>query len=85
VNTRKRKYGLTIEQFAALIERQGNACAICRVVPERFHVDHDHKTGAVRGLLCASCNKALGAFKDNAQILEAAIVYLTAAREAARP
>jgi hypothetical protein len=71
-------YGLSMEVFAAMTEAQGFRCAICRADPDgqNLHVDHDHETGAVRGLLCGSCNRALGLFQDDHTILQAAIEYL---------
>lgn len=76
----KRRYGLTPAQYDALVELQGGRCAICRQSPTgkrtRLHVDHDHLTGEVRGLLCNLCNVALGAIHDDPAILRAAIVYL---------
>jgi len=64
-----------------MLEEQGGLCAICRAAPAA-HVDHDHATGKVRGLLCFNCNGGLGQFKDRIQVLEAAIGYL---REHASP
>jgi hypothetical protein len=75
----KRKYGLTLEQYDAMLEAQGGVCAICRQPrPEErtLHVDHDHTTGAVRGLLCFTCNNALGDFRDSADLFHAAAAYL---------
>lgn len=75
-----RRYGLTVEQFDALLEQQSGGCAICRTttVPTRgnWHVDHCHETGRVRGILCHGCNVALGHLKDRIDLLEAAIAYL---------
>lgn len=64
--------------YAALLERQGGACAICLTKPKkkRLAVDHCHKTGQVRGLLCGQCNFALGAFQDNRETIQSAIAYL---------
>lgn len=72
-------YGLSAEDYAELVRRQGGKCAICRAVPrsKRLAVDHDHKTGAVRGLLCSRCNHdLLGAAHDSADILGNAVAYL---------
>lgn len=74
----ERKYGLTLEQFNVLLSGQNGACAICGEIPEgRLYVDHSHKTGRIRGLLCRNCNLAIGHFKDNPEILERAVSYLT--------
>jgi hypothetical protein len=75
----KRKYGLTLEQYDAMLEAQGGVCAICRQPrPEErtLHVDHDHDTGAIRGLLCFTCNNALGDFRDEPELFHAAAEYL---------
>ncbi len=78
----KRKYGMTFDEFEAMLSDQNNACAICGTKEpssgrdRRFHVNHDHKTGEVRGLLCKSCNIALGEVKENIHILQAMIEYL---------
>ncbi len=70
-----RIYGLTQEQLADLIAGQGGVCAVCRVAAA-IHVDHDHLSGAVRGVLCFPCNAALGQFGDRAHVLKAAAGYL---------
>jgi hypothetical protein len=58
-----RKYSLTPEEYHYIIDKQGGGCGICGVesemVDRRLSIDHDHKTGAVRGVLCSSCNRAL--------------------------
>lgn len=74
-----KKYGLTVAQFNKLSE---NGCHICggtetSVTTNRLFIDHDHNTGKVRGLLCQGCNATLGAFKDDIQLMEKAIEYLT--------
>ena len=58
-------YGITVRQYEAMLTRQGQACAICKKVPEgkRLGVDHDHDTGAIRGLLCMRCNLDLGYYE----------------------
>ncbi|HEV2178334.1 MAG TPA: endonuclease VII domain-containing protein [Stellaceae bacterium] len=78
-----RTYGLTEEMYSALLASQNGSCAICGSADPRgkrgskyFHVDHDHSTGAVRGLLCLNCNTALGLFSDSAQVLLKAREYL---------
>jgi len=77
------RYDLTIEQFESLLKEQGGACAICRSTkfgPKNWHVDHDHKTGRVRGLLCHNCNLAIGLMKDNPKQLHEAAHYLEKTR-----
>jgi hypothetical protein len=62
------RYGITREQWEALFERQGRKCAICPSTSPRakrgWHTDHDHGTGAVRGILCGPCNRLVGAYED---------------------
>ena len=74
----KRNYGITIEQYDALLVKQNGLCAICQNVSGRkkLSVDHDHQTGKVRGLLCNPCNLSLGGFKDRSKLLAQAIIYL---------
>lgn len=70
-------YGLTPEQYQAMLQSQGGRCKICgRTEKTRLAVDHCHKTGKVRGLLCTKCNSALGLFGDNVAIFQSAINYL---------
>lgn len=72
-----KKYGLTIEAYDALLVKQGGTCGICGAVTEKnLHVDHCHATGAVRGLLCPNCNKALGLMADDPKRLRSAAAYL---------
>lgn len=74
---RLKAYGLSDEDFAAMLAAQGGACAICQRITDRpLHVDHDHETGRVRGLLCYSCNAALGSFGDSPARLLSALAYL---------
>ena len=74
------KYGgMTTEQYDMLLKRQQGCCAICGTAPRtrRLAVDHDHKTGKVRGLLCKRCNhNLLGAAHDQIPLLRKAIAYL---------
>lgn len=75
----KRRYGITTEQYDAMLARQGERCAICWQeckTGRRLAVDHDHETMTVRGLLCSSCNQGLGNFADSPDLLEAAARYL---------
>lgn len=74
-----KRFGLTPEQYDAMLAEQGGVCAICQRpdADRRLAVDHDHATGRVRGLLCKSCNKALGAFRDSTDLLLRAVEYLT--------
>jgi hypothetical protein len=75
---REREYGLTHGQYLALLEAQDGACAICGNGSQQraLAVDHDHETGAIRGLLCDRCNPMLGYARDNTGVLQAAIEYL---------
>ena len=74
---------MTIEVYDALIKKQNGKCLICKQTPKpdsmgrQFSVDHDHKTGKVRGILCAHCNSLLGHAFDNPEILKSAIKYLS--------
>ena len=79
----KSKYGLDESGYQSMLESQGGVCAICGTNDphgrkhNRFHVDHCHKTNAVRGLLCSRCNMGIGSFLDNVELLQKAIVYLS--------
>ena len=78
------KYGLTEKEYESIFNRQGQACAICRCPPppnRKLAVDHCHKTGEVRGLLCVNCNTGLGLLEDSKPIIKAAIAYLKGSRE----
>ena len=72
---------LSKADYEALLQAQNNACAICLKSIEEskrsLHVDHDHATDKVRGLLCTKCNLGLGYFKDNINNLDSAKTYLT--------
>lgn len=75
------KYGMAPGDYEVLLAAQGGVCAICKTdrprgAYNRFHVDHCHKTGRVRGLLCHSCNLGIGHLRDSIPLLEAAIDYL---------
>ncbi len=76
----KTKYGITLEQWNKLWAEQGEVCAICGTdTPTNnrgWATDHDHETGAVRGILCFSCNTGLGSFADSPEVLLKAVAYL---------
>lgn len=71
-----RRYGLDRDDYLQMFEEQESKCAICNRYDDKLHVDHDHKTGEVRALLCGQCNKAIGLMKDNPRITQAATDYL---------
>jgi hypothetical protein len=76
----KRRYGIGAAEVDELIRAQGARCAICgREDPE--HVDHDHQTGTVRGVLCFNCNGGLGQFHDDVERLLGAATYLERAAD----
>lgn len=75
-------YGLELTDLERMISEQGGACAICRRTlirtRKQTHVDHDHATGRVRGVLCNRCNKGLGYFEDDPAALATAAQYVGA-------
>lgn len=71
-----RKYGLSLEQYEQMLAQQKGRCAVCQEVPRRICVDHDHETGDVRGLLCSSCNTALGLLKEDLLRISALADYI---------
>lgn len=73
---RKTLYKLTSEAYEAMVKKQGGRCAICDDDRERLVIDHCHKSGVVRGLLCRTCNLALGYLKDNFVAARKAASYL---------
>lgn len=73
----RKLYGISLTQYTELFNKQDGHCAICKEISDKtLSVDHDHRTGKVRGLLCHDCNRALGQFKDSILILESATEYL---------
>ena len=74
----QRQYAITEEQYEKISQKQGHKCAICncRQLYQRLSVDHDHKTGMVRGLLCTNCNRGLGRFFDSSLRLRNAAAYV---------
>lgn len=75
------RYGITLEDYESMLTQQGGGCVICggrrgNKKTNVLHVDHDHVTGEVRGLLCGRCNTALGLFQDQPDLLKRAYDYL---------
>lgn len=82
---RARRRGITLDQLLAMEEQRNSRCDICgkeetvigaHGAVKSLSIDHDHKTGLVRGLLCNNCNRALGLFGDDAELLLMAVAYL---------
>jgi len=76
-----RKYGIDINKFTELFNNQNNKCKLCeseipRGTRKKWCVDHCHKTGKIRGIICNNCNLGLGVFDDNINYLNKAIEYL---------
>lgn len=75
------RHKITLKEFDDIENSQNGKCAICNVSkeasPRGLAVDHNHGTGEIRGLLCLRCNLGLGYFKDNIQLMQNAINYLT--------
>lgn len=82
----RREYGITIEDFDAILESQSGRCAICDSGDpgKTWCVDHDHESGAIRGVLCWHCNVGLGHFRDNPTALASAIDYLATSAQSVR-
>jgi hypothetical protein len=77
-NARLNLYGITQEEYDALILKQNSKCAICKIgldMGKRTCIDHCHNSKKVRGILCWSCNVGLGHFKDNPELLNQAALY----------
>lgn len=73
----ERKFGLTQEAYNQLSEKQNGKCAVCfQVCSRKLAVDHDHRTGRIRGLLCNKCNRGIGYLQDDEGILQNALEYL---------
>lgn len=74
----RKKYGITIEDYNKIFDNQNESCALCFRKPGKFplHVDHSHKTGKVRGLLCHQCNWYLGTIDEDPSIIDRIIAYL---------
>lgn len=82
----RHQYGMGLPEYEALLKKQNSKCAICDCPltdgrgSRSAHVDHCHKTGTVRGILCNGCNHGIGAMRENEDALAQAIVYLRRAR-----
>lgn len=74
------RYGLELDEVNDMLISQDNKCAICKKELIKPHIDHEHVTGKVRGLLCCGCNTSLGVFDDSIEILKRAIDYLESSR-----
>jgi hypothetical protein len=72
----KTRYGITLDDYVALVEKQEGRCACCNNLEKNLLVDHDHDSDKVRGLLCINCNSMLGYALDNPRRLELGIEYL---------
>ena len=74
-----RVYGITLEEWYEIYDSQNGVCAICKQeckTRKSLSVDHDHETGDIRGLLCNRCNRGLGLFRDDPEVLKNATRYL---------
>lgn len=83
----RRAYGITLDEYYRMLREQDGCCAICRAREGRsksggvrLHVDHDHATGTVRGLLCHACNCGIGYLADDPQRMHAAVRYIERAQ-----
>lgn len=86
-NAMEKRYGITMVEYDAILISQNGVCAICGGTSEQFdkrngrvrkmHVDHDHRTNIVRGILCHRCNTAIGSMYDSPELLLRAVEYLT--------
>lgn len=81
-SNKRRKYGMDDKAIIAMLGSQGDQCPIClrRIVfgerKNNFHIDHDHETGAIRGILCETCNPGLGKLNDDPARLAMGVAYL---------
>ena len=69
-------YGISIEEYESMLESQSGLCAICAEPGQKLFVDHNHQTGKVRGLLCPSCNGALGMVREDLAIIDSLKAYV---------
>jgi hypothetical protein len=72
----KSKYNITYEEYNTLITKCNNHCEICNIYLINPHIDHNHETGQIRGILCNNCNRGIGLLQDNSEVLRNAALYL---------
>lgn len=74
----RKMYGISLEEYRAIFRYQNGRCSICKKPPQKqaLHVDHDHVTKKVRGLLCFNCNRRVLGRQRNPEIMRAAARYL---------
>ena len=72
----KLRYDITVEEYNRMVKEQEGKCLICKKTPEKLVIDHSHKTGTVRGLLCHSCNIGIGFLKEDMNIFKSAMEYI---------
>ncbi len=83
----KKMYNISLTDYNQMVTNQNNKCNICNKINEsgpwnnKLVVDHCHKTGKIRALLCDKCNKGLGQFNDNVEVMKKAILYLLKFKE----
>lgn len=80
----KKKFGISLVEYNIKLENQNGVCAICKCIcktGKSLAIDHDHITRKLRGLLCGSCNRAIGFFEENCERLKSAINYLNFYKE----
>lgn len=80
----RRKYGISIDTYESMLKEQGGCCMICRraeLKDKKLDIDHCHRTGKIRGLLCARCNKTIGLLEDDGQLALNMIAYLDKFKE----
>lgn len=76
-HTRLKRYNISKEEYINLLNKQNNKCVICKKIPnKKLGIDHCHKTGKIRGLLCNNCNSALGFLNDDMELVKNAYDYL---------
>lgn len=74
----KRNYKISLETYFEILKIQGGGCAICGIKPKdrRLHIDHNHKTDTIRGILCGKCNQAIGLLDENLNLFDKAKNYI---------